>query len=313
MQQDHIELKQRRDIGEIIAVYFDFFKKNLKPFVNIFIRYNGIFLLGFLGVSYLLVTGFIGMMRSTQSTIGNTAAMSETIDSSLYLGLGILGFFVLLIITSTLNYSLAASYSIEYQKNKSFHIEKEKVWKLVSQKIGKILLFTLIAILLLIIVIIIGIVISFIPLLGTIAYYALILGFLAWMGISFMAMLYENRDLMDAIGEGWNLLFKYFWKSILVNLVITILLRILLGVVLIIPGVLIFIYAFFSVEAGVDLAESAVAKVIWTLALSIFMILSTFSQSLSQFVNSVLYFSLHEQTYNQVTRSKIDQIGATVE
>jgi hypothetical protein len=313
MQQDHIELKQRRDIGEIIAVYFDFFKKNLKPFVNIFIRYNGIFLLGFLSVSYLLVTGFIGMMRSTQSTIGNTAAMSETIDSSLYLGFGALGFFALLIITSILNYSLAASYSIEYQKKETPEVEKKKVWGLVSKHLGKIILFVIIAGLLFLVVFVIGMIISFIPVLGTFAYYALQLGFLAWMGLAFMAMLYENRDLMDAIGEGWNLLFKYFWKSVLVNLVVSLLLSILLMVVLMIPGILIGIYAFFSLEAGVDLAESAVAKVVWTLAGTILLIVYTFNQSLSQFVNSVLYFSIHEQTYNQVTRSKIDQIGATVE
>ena len=30
MQHEHIELKQRRDLGDIINIYFEFFKKNLK-------------------------------------------------------------------------------------------------------------------------------------------------------------------------------------------------------------------------------------------------------------------------------------------
>ena len=63
-------------------------------------------------------------------------------------------------------------------------------------------------------------------------------------------------------------------------------------------------------ETGVDLAESPVATIVWTLATFVFLILYTFNQSLSQFVNSVLYFSVHEETYNQYTRSKIEQIGA---
>ncbi|WP_114492810.1 hypothetical protein [Candidatus Ulvibacter alkanivorans] len=306
MQQDHIELKQKRDIGEIITVYFEFFKKNLKNFINIFIRYNGIFLLGFLGVSYLLVTGFVGMMRSTQ----NFGVVQESSNYNMYLGFGFLGFFLLFVITAILNYSLAASYTIQYQKYGTNEVDKHKVWDLIYNNLGKIILFVIIAILLFVIVFIVGMVISFIPVLGTFAYYGLQLAFMAWMGLSFMAMLYENRDVTGALGEGWNLLFRYFWKSILVNLVVGFLLGILLLVVLMIPGVLIGIYAFHSMETGVDLAESAVATIVWTLATFIFLTLYTFNQSLSQFVNSVLYFSVHEETYNQYTRSKIEQIGA---
>jgi hypothetical protein len=77
-----------------------------------------------------------------------------------------------------------------------------------------------------------------------------------------------------------------------------------------IPGVLIGIHAFHSIENGVDLANSAFAKVIWTLALSIILILYSFNQSLAQFVNGILYFSLHEETYNEKTRERIEQIGA---
>ncbi len=58
MFQKKIEFRQKLDVGDIVTYYFDFLKQNIKSFTNIFISYNGIFILAFLGISYLLVTGF---------------------------------------------------------------------------------------------------------------------------------------------------------------------------------------------------------------------------------------------------------------
>jgi hypothetical protein len=181
---------------------------------------------------------------------------------------------------------------------------------MVSDNLGNIIIFVFLLILIYILVVIVGVILAFIPLIGTLAYYLIVLGYTSWMGLSFMAMLYEKKGVVDGLSEGWNLLMKHFWKSIVVNLAISLLLFILMVVVLMIPGVLIGVYAFHSVETGVDLAESPVATVVWTLALSIFLCLYTFNQSLSQFVNGVLYFSLHEETYHTNTRKRIEQIGA---
>ena len=49
---------------------------------------------------------------------------------------------------------------------------------------------------------------------------------------------------------------------------------------------------------------------VWTLALSILLILYTLNQSMIQFVNGILYFSVHEETYNEATRERIENIGA---
>jgi uncharacterized protein involved in cysteine biosynthesis len=305
MEHDHIELKQRRELGDIINIYFEFFKKNLKPFLNIFISYNGLFILGFLGVSYLLVTGFVGIFRDTA-----LAGSADEMESTIYIGFGMLGFVLLFVATAVLNYSLAASYIINYEKNEKPTIDKKEVWSLVSNNLGKIILFILLLIVIYIGVFIVGIVISIVPLVGSLAYYLIMLSFTAWMGVSFMAMLYENRNVTDALTEGWQLVRRYFWKSVLVNLVISLLLALLMVVVLMIPGVIIGVYAFHSIENGIDLADSAFAKIVWTLALTVLLILYSFNQSLSQFINGILYFELHEQTYNQNTRKRIDQIGA---
>lgn len=59
--QKYIELKINRDFGDMITTYFEFLKQNLKKFTNVFLSYNGIFLIGLLLVSYLLVSGAIGL------------------------------------------------------------------------------------------------------------------------------------------------------------------------------------------------------------------------------------------------------------
>jgi hypothetical protein len=306
MQHKHIPLKQQRDVGEMITTYFEFFKQNFKPFLNIFISYNGLFILGFLGVSYLMVTGFVGSFVNTPvNGIG-----ADTSNYQAYFIAGIVGFVILFIITALLNYSLAAVYMIQYEENKGAPVDKRKVWEMIKQNLSKTILFVILAMFMYIVLMVAGVIISFIPLLGTIAYYIMILAFMSWMGMSFMVMINDNKEVTDAFGEGWKLLKKFFWKSVLSNLVIGMLLGILMMVVLMIPGILIGIYAFHSLDTGVDLANSPIANVVWTLALSLVLILYTINQSLSQFVNGILYYSLHEETYNEATRERIENIGA---
>jgi hypothetical protein len=306
---DYIQLKQRRDIGDAITAFFDFFKKNLKPFVNIFIGYNGLFILGYLGVSYLMVTGFVGSIRSSPGIDGTVNNGSH----ELMLGLGLVGFILLFIVTAILNYSLAAAYMVAYEQNNSPMVTKAQVWELIYKNLGKIIIFILLLILIYVGVLIVGIIISFVPVLGTFAYYALMMGFTSWMGLSFMAMIHKDMDVTEGFGEGWKLMVKYFWKCVLVNLVVGILLMLLFLLVLTIPGILIGVYAFHAVETGVDLENSAVATVVWTIALTILLVVSCFNQSISQFSNGVLYYSLYEETYNEYTRNMIDQIGASEE
>lgn len=306
---DYILLKQRRDIGDAITAFFEFFKKNLKPFTNIFISYNGIFILGFLGVSYMLVTGFAGTLRRTN----NFGIVAEPDNSELFFGLGILGFVLLFMATALLNYSLAASYVVNYEKNGTTEVEKKQVWKLVYDNIGKIIVFILLLSLIYIGVFIVGIIISFIPILGTFAYYGIMMGFTSWMGLSFMALLHKNMEVTSSFGEGWKLLTRYFWKCVLVNLVVGMILGVLFLIVLMVPGILIAIYAFHAMETGVDLANSAVATIVWTIGLTILLVVSSFNQSISQFSNGILYFSLYEETYNEHTRKMIDQIGESEE
>lgn len=306
MPQKKIELRQRLDVGDLVTVYFDFLKQNLKSFTNIFISYNGIFILSFLGISYLLVTGFIGLIGSSTGMVSN----SSEINSALYLGFGIFIYLIIFIIVASLNYSISSSYLSLYVSKESTEIDKKSVWKKVKMNLSNIIVFILLLIVIYVAYFIISVILAIIPIIGSIAQYILNFAMTSWFGVSFMVMLHEKQNVTNSFSEGWNLVFKNFWKCVGVNLIVSLLIVILLFLMLSIPGILVGFYTFHAVENDVDLMTSPVAKIIWIVTLWIFLIIMTYSQALTQFINGILYFSLHEQTYNEFTRSKIEQIGS---
>jgi len=305
MKDKYIELNQRRQLGDIINTYFDFFKLNLKSFTNIFISYNGIFIFLLLGISYLMVTGFIGLFKEND-VFDSTTEMS----SLMYLGISAVLFLIVFIIIAGLNYSLASSYMIRYDQNKTIINNKTEVWEMVKKNIGRIILFILSLGLIYFIYIIISMILSFIPLIGFVAQNVINFTITAWFGISFMVMLHEDKPIIDSFTEGWNLISTNFWKTIGANFILGLLLGMLFLLVLIIPGVIVGIYSYHAISTDVAIEDSIVAKVVYTFGLCVFLIIMTYSQSLSQFVSGILYFSLREEKYNIHMREKINQIGA---
>ncbi len=304
MLQKKIEFRQRLALGDIVTFYFDFLKQNFKSFTNIFISYNGVFILAFLGISYLLVTGFLGLV--------NAEGSNSEIESGFYLAIGGIAFFVIFVLVAALNYSLSSTFISEYVKSKTIEVDKKTVWQIVYHNIGKIIVFILMLILIYTAFIIISVILAIIPIIGSLAQYVLNFGITSWIGVSFMVLLHEKQGVSDSFSEGWRLVTKNFWKCIGVNFILGLLVGILILLVLSIPGFIIGIYAFHAVDTGVDIGNSVVAKIVWIIAVWILLIVSTYSQALSQFINGILYFSLHEQTYNEHTRAKIEQIGSEI-
>tara|TARA_R110002012_G_scaffold7973_1_gene37202 strand:- start:2391 stop:3341 length:951 start_codon:yes stop_codon:yes gene_type:complete len=307
-QEKYIELRVNRDFGDIINVYFEFFKQNLKKFTNVFLSYNGIFLIGLLVVSYLLVSGVIGLITNNENTVLDAVGSGSEAYLMYFIFGGIL-FFIIFLMVAVLNYSLSTSYMIKYEERKGQNFDKTEVWEEIKNNLGSIIVFILILILLFFGLMIAAIVLTFIPLAGMLAQYVIQYFVMAWVGVSFFVMLKEKRGVTDALGEGWNLVTKNFWRSVGVNFILGFLIGLLFMVVIMIPGILIGIYTFHVVQNDVDLGASVVPTVIYTLGTCLFLIIAVYSQCLSQFVNGLLYFSLHEKTYNLNSRNKIDQIG----
>ncbi|MEH6681576.1 MAG: hypothetical protein V7724_13585 [Sediminicola sp.] len=310
LRTPYIELRINRDFGDIITVYFEFLRNNLKKFTNVFLSYNGIFLVGLLVVSYLFVSGIIGLIAVGENGYNGEGTVDET-NYWLYLGVGGVLFILIFLAVAVMNYSLAGSYMIKYESTKGDDFDKKEVWRLFVQKLGSIFLFILFLIILYIGISIVGIILAIVPILGILAYYVLMFFMIAWFGVSFFVLLQEDKGIVDSFGEGWKLVSQNFWKSVGVNFILGLLNGILFLVVFMVPGILIGIYSYHVVENDVNVATSFLPTVIYTIGTSAILIIMVYSQSLSQFVNGILYFALHEKTYNTNTRSKIDEIGNT--
>ncbi len=309
MKDNYIPLRVNRDFGGIVSVYFDFFKQNIKNFTNVFISYNGVFLIGLLITSYLLVSGFLGMIaqESSSNSFANGTEFEQ--DYFIYLGIGGFLFVIIFLGVAFLNYSLSTSYMIKYVETRDKNVDKKVVWQLAKSQFGNIFLFVLLLIPIYFVFLIAAIILAIIPIVGFIGQYIVQFFLTAWVGVSFFDMLQKKRGVTEALGEGWKLVTTNFWKSVGVNFILGLLLGILLMIALIVPGIIIGIYTFHVVENNVDYSHSIVSTIVYTLGTCIVLIIAVYGQCLSQFVNGVLYYALYEKTYNENTRATIEQIG----
>lgn len=286
----YIDLRQMRDVGDLISTYIAFLKKNFSSFFSIFLHYNGIFIIAALLISYLVISGYWGVWGGTEET-------------------GILGLVLLIMlyfITSVFNYSLAAAYLREYVKNKEAPTDKKQVFRLLRNNMGSIIIFILLMGLIYVVIMIAGLIISIVPVLGSLAYYVIFLAFSAWAGLSFMALFQHQIRIEESFKHGWTLLKDFFWKSVLANLVISMLLGFLMISVLMIPGVFLGAYSYFFIDS---FSESIVSQIIWILALTLLLIIFMLYQSFSQFINGILYYSLYEEKYHEAAQERIELIG----
>ena len=198
------DLLERRDFGELLTLYFEFLKRNFKAFVQVFIRFNGLLMIGLLLSSYLLVSGFSGVFNILgNQTMGVNAEGTENYAS--LLGLGILLYFVIAIIATTLNYALATGYIVHYQNSEGKKASARDVWNLIKKRIGSILLFMLMVLVLLAIALFVGVILSIIPLVGPLLFYGILFFMSAWLGMAFTALFAHGKNLGEALGEGWDL------------------------------------------------------------------------------------------------------------
>ncbi|NDV44931.1 hypothetical protein [Flagellimonas sediminis] len=311
MKDKYIELRINRDFGDILSVYFDFLRQNLKKFTNVFLSYNGIFLIGLLITSYFLVSGFVGMITEGYNQYGVSADLGNTESYVTYIITGIIFLIVIFIVVVGFNFSLSSSYLVKYEEYRGMDFDKREVWQHTKKNLGNTLVFVLLLIPIYLVFFIVAFIMALIPLLGMIAQYIVQFGMTAWIGVSFFSMFSQNKGVIEGFGEGWNLVINNFWRSVGVNFILGLLNGLLFFIILMVPGIIIGIYTFHVVENNIEVGTSMVATVVYTLGTWLLLILMVYAQCLSQFVNGVLFYALHEKTYNINTRSKIEQIGQT--
>ena len=111
------------------------------------------------------------------------------------------------------------------------------------------------------------------------------------------------------MSEGWELVKSGFWTCVGVNFILGLLNYLLILLLLTAPGVLVGIYTFHQFEVESRETLEWLDTAIFSLGACILLVVMVFNQCLSQFVNGLLYFALHEKKYNINTRKKIELIG----
>ncbi|WP_411768049.1 hypothetical protein [Winogradskyella sp. A3E31] len=303
MTEKYIEFRNRSSFGDIISNYFLFLKYNFKKYTNLYVRYNAISIVLTLIAAYLLVTGFMGLAsRDFRFGMGNNIATESYFIS------GAIILFLIVFITSLINYSFSSAYVSQYVKTQG-QVESKPIWQQIKQNIGTIVVFVLLGVVVYVVYIIISLLVSFIPLLGMIVQYGLSFTLSAVFGLTFMSIFSDNKGFGDAISEGFNFTFSNFWRVILFGLVIGILNLMITALILAIPGFILGFYLYFSAESNVDLIGSTFATLVFTFGFAMFLLSFIYTQALSQVAYGVLYYNLYENKYNVYLQHKIDQIG----
>ena len=306
MQHDKVEFRQKLDFGQLISYFFDFVKFNWKDFSNIFLRYNGWFMLIFIGLSYLMVSGYFGVI----SGIGLYNEPRDTDTQAAMAGLGVLCYMIMLLIVGAVNYGLSSAYmSLYFKRDNDEPIEGRDVWQLLKTKGGSLAVFMLLLILIFIGWFILFVLVNFIPVLGFLFGYAIFFMLMAWAGVSCMAMFHDDLGATEALGIGWNLVMASFWKCVGINFVMGMIIGMLRLFIMSIPAILAGVIFYHAVDQQSLKMTDSIVTIIWTLFVSIATLVSIYSQAISQFMNAGLYLSLQEAKTNTYLRTKIDQIG----
>lgn len=303
MADTYIELRRRNSFGDIINIYFQFLKVQFKPFLNLYLRYNAISMVITLIASYLLVTGFMGL-ASRDFRFG----MGGPINNEVYLYTG--GGLLIIVIFATyfLNFSFSSSYLVTYVENEG-EVDGPKVWQKIKANFLSLVVFILLGFFIYVGFVIVSVIISLLPIIGVFLQYGLNFTISAFFGLSFISIFFGNKSVADAFTEGWNFTFNNFWKVVLYGLIIGILNLMLITLILSIPGFIISIYLYFSIDSQVEILTSVFANVIFTLGFAIFILAFIFSQALGQIAYGILYYNLYEEKFNFFLREQIEKIG----
>ncbi len=305
---NYIEPRLRRDFGGIVTAFFNFLKGNLKGLINVFVGYNGPFFILFLVSVYFMVTGLIEYFVIQNSTVLGGADATAT---SLTIGFSAILLLFFIALATIFNYAISSSYMSLYELEKKNNIPKAVVWQKAKSAFWGVFLLGCCAVVMYFIYFIVQIVLAFIPIVGTIVSVVIGLGFNAWISLAIFSYVHNNdKNIIEAFGESWQLLFSGFWKAIGVNFVLGFLVQISLFALQIGPAIIAGVIIFHAVDNSGDFSESTISHILIIAIVTLFCVLIMFLQMISQVINAFVYFNLHEFKHNVYLRGRIEKIGS---
>ncbi|EMS31305.1 hypothetical protein C943_02452 [Mariniradius saccharolyticus AK6] len=277
--QNYIELRKKRDLGEILSDTFAFARINSKPLFNILLKTTGIFFL-----LSVLFSGYYQYANLNRLVTEDLATFGISI--------------VLLMIGSVLYYASATSsifaFMQQYLDTKG-KVSEEPVIREAKSNIGQMILLSIMAYLLLIF----GFVFFFFP--G--------IYFIVPIALAFPVFFFKKLGKRDSIRAAFKLVSGYWWVTFGTIVVMAILISII-SFVFQLPGtVYIGVKAFFEASQGSGEFEEFGGDFIYLLLatigsaasnlLSIFMIIAT----------GLVYFDLDEEKNRTGIKAKLEELG----
>ena len=289
---NYVEFKKKRDLGEILGDTFAFLRGQLKPFFNTFFKIAGPYL-----VVFLLCNAFY--TYSVGNIINFNLESSDEISSALLIGLSAF----LFIISMGVAYAMAQSVTLHYIKSyvenngtTNFEQIKSEVYSTFWKFIGLAFLVG--------ICVLIGLMFCIIP--GVYLYVPLTL--------SFSILIFNKKSVGDAFSDGFSLVKDYWWITFATLLVVGIVVTIA-GYAFSVPSA-IYMYA----KMGVFSAEIDPSNMGDTLIDPIGIIINMIS-ILFQYLLSIItvvagaliYFDLNERKNLTGTLERIKSLGNTTD
>ncbi|MCF1749867.1 hypothetical protein [Mariniradius sediminis] len=277
--QNYIELRKKRDLGEILSDTFAFARINSKPLFNILLKTTGIFFL-----INVLFSGYYQYTNLNRLVTEDLAAFSISL--------------LLLTLGSVLYYASATSsifsFMQQYLDTKGT-VSEEPVIREAKSNIGQMILLSIMAYLLLIF----GFVFFFFP--G--------IYFIVPIALAFPVFFFKKLGKRDSIRAAFKLVSGYWWVTFGTIVVMAILISII-SFVFQLPGtVYIGVKAFFEASQGSGEFEEFGGDFIYLLLatigsaasnlLSIFMIIAT----------GLVYFDLDEEKNRTGIKAKLEELG----
>ncbi len=308
MDNNYVEPRLRRDFGGILNAYFEFVRQNYKGILNGFIAYNGIFMILILLFGYFFITNMIEYAVAQSNWVGGDSP-SET--GALLAGFSVIFLFIVLGLASVLNFSIASAYVSVYERDKQNNINRKTVWRKLKPKLWGMVVYFIATIPLFFVYFISSLILAWIPILGFLVTILIALSIYTWLGLSIFSYVNGGLTVFEAFGTAWKLMFSSFWKSIGINLIVLVIFFFIRVALNLIPGILIGIYIYNSVQES-NFLDSTFAHILIVIMIALYSITLLFIQLFSQTVNGFLYFNLHEVNNNTYLRSRIEKLGEAV-
>lgn len=282
MQNDYIQFKKQRELGEIISVTFKFLRENYKSLIN--------------SIKQVVAPTFILLIAAlayyTYSVAGNPIRLMEEISGDFFISIFILAVTLILFYASL--YGTIFHYIKSYIKNNG-NVDADEIKTGAQEDLGKLFLILIISAVL----IFTGMILFIIP-----GIYLMVP-----LSLATAVFVFNNMSVGDSISHGFSLIKNHWWTTFF-SIVVIWLLVYVIGLIFQLPLIIYTFIKMFSVAQEGSLADpssysdwvfillNVVSSVIQYLLSSIFVIALAF-----------IYFNLNEHKNLTGTYETIDKLG----